>query len=196
MKHRLRLTATHLMNCGDLPPLCLIDQSHGAVSIQLLPQPLRPYDISLLDPVIVLWIFELERYNAEVHKILPADTGIGLCQYSSLAQKPRRYGSVLTAGALSVIFTRYHDMSVKLRLNLDGPLVELLVDNREGELADLLDIATEWQHLGACPQDFVCRDVVPHLEQHRPLEIFQLSELRQAADIGPLNQFCLFAMAI
>src|SRR5690625_6969948 len=77
MKHRLRLTATHLMNCGDLPPLCLIDQSHGAVSIQLLPQPLRPYDISLLDPVIVLRIFELERYNAEVHKILPADTGIG-----------------------------------------------------------------------------------------------------------------------
>src|SRR5690625_6359541 len=87
-------------------------------------------------------------------------------------------------------------MSVKLRLNLDGPLVELLVDNREGELADLLDITTEWQHLGTCPQDFVCRDVVPHLEQHRPLEICQLSELRQAADIGPLNQFCPLAMAI
>src|SRR5205807_9503539 len=71
---------------------------------------------------------------------------------------------------------------------LDGACGIGLVDDVEGELGHLGDVAAEGKDARTGRHDLVGRDVVAHLEQHRPLDaIGQGSKSGSDAMLGPLT---------
>src|SRR5690625_295201 len=127
-------------------------------------QVLEFYRITLIYFIDIFRIFEFQRKNSEIHKVLPSNSRIRFGQYRHLSKISWSDGSVFTAGTLRIIITGHNDMPTIFLLTFKGSVVEAIVDNRKGKLTDLRNITTIWQHFSSCFQNFICRNIISHFQ--------------------------------
>ena len=116
------------------------------------------------------------------------DAGEVLGDHGPQAQIAGGDGGVLPARSLPVVLAADDEVAARVS-NLGGASGIGLVDDVEGELRHLGDVAPEGQDARAGRHDLVGRDVVADLEQDRALDaVGQRLEVGQGRDVRALDE--------
>src|SRR5882724_1674660 len=166
-KH-LHLPVSHRVLCHVRFVLMMIEDVDLVATLNCLSYIGQAQDIPWRDPVPVVQIGEGQGKDAEVDQILPVNARKALVDDGVDPEIARGNGRMLAARSLTIIAPGDDERAGLLVSH--RPLIIRRIDGTEHEFADGRNIAAVRQYLLTRRHDFVRRNMIPQLDQHRPFE--------------------------